>query len=76
MKAAQTGHLLIIGETWLNETHTSASLQNYSIIARKDRTTKKTGGVLAYAREGIECTAIQAPDPQEAHGVDECRRLM
>ena len=62
--------VLLIGETWLNDSHTSAAvaIDGYSVIARKDRQTKqkKGGGVLAYAKLGIEATAIQAPDPKEA----------
>ncbi|ELU17775.1 hypothetical protein CAPTEDRAFT_212536 [Capitella teleta] len=64
--------VILVGETWLNETHSSeaVSLEGYSVLARKDRQTKgkkkKGGGVLAYAKKGIDTTATPAPDPQEA----------
>lgn len=62
--------MLFVGETWLNKSHTSASvtIEGYTVLARKDRSTRqsKGGGTLAYAKEGIEASAVAGPDPGDA----------
>ena len=66
--------ILLVGETWLTAFHTSSAvaLDDYSVLARKDRQIrqKKGGGVLTYVKDGVDATAHAAliPRRQTSYG--------
>ena len=49
-------HIVLLQETWLNETHESVTIFEYDIVSRRDRkATENRGGLLTPQRSDFNC---------------------
>ena len=62
-------HIMCITETWLNNniSNHELTIQGYKLV-RKDRTTKRGGGIIAYIRNDIDYDEIDESEAGETQG--------